>query len=93
MKYKYIEKKENYEYLSSGRVLYSLPGQSAFPVRLSSEIIQRCFALLEARGNKGPYTIYDPCCGGGYLLTTLGFLYHNYFKKIYASDINPQAIA
>src|SRR5262249_21354022 len=49
-------------------------------------------AILEANGNKGPYTLYDPCCGGGYLLTTLGFLHNNRLKKIYASDINPQAI-
>ena len=92
MKYRYLEKKENYEFLSSGRVLYSLPGQSAFPIRLASEILQRCFAILENNGNKGPYTLYDPCCGGGYLLTTLGFLHLPRLKKIYASDIDPQAI-
>lgn len=36
--------------------------------------------------------IYDPCCGGGYLLTVLGFLNHERIKTIMASDISNDAI-
>jgi len=92
MIYKYVKKKEPYNDLSSGRVLYNAPGFTAFPVRLASEIAQRCFAILESMGSKGPFTIYDPCCGGAYLLTYLGFLHSNRLYKIIASDYTPRAI-
>ncbi len=36
--------------------------------------------------------IYDPCCGGGYLLTVLGFLNHERIKTIMASDISNDTI-
>ena len=45
MKYKYTVK-EDHSDLSSGRVLYSLPGASAFPIRLMSEIFQFCYEYL-----------------------------------------------
>lgn len=89
MAYLFAKIKQSYEDLSSGRVLYNAPGLSAFPVRLSSEIIQTCFSILEKKGVKGPYTVYDPCCGGAYLLTTLSFLHRSKIKKIYASDYDP----
>jgi len=93
MLYKYETEKKSYEDLASGRVLYNAPGFSAFPVRLASEIAMRCFAILERHRVKAPYTIFDPCCGGAYLLATLGFLYGKHLRTIIAADIDPNAVA
>jgi 23S rRNA (guanine2535-N1)-methyltransferase len=92
MKYLFEKNKISYEHLSSGKILYNSAGLTAFPVRLANEIIQRCFNILEFKGNNGPYIIYDPCCGGGYLLTSIGFLHGERIKKIIASDIDIKAL-
>ncbi|MCQ6562053.1 hypothetical protein [Paenibacillus mendelii] len=78
--------KQNYEHYASGKVLYNAPGTTSFPVRLASEIIQRCFQLLRAKGVTGPYHLYDPCCGSGYMLTVLGMLHQDQITRITASD-------
>lgn len=69
-------------------MLYNAKGAAPFPVRLADEIAQRCFALLEARGHPGPYTVYDPCCGSRYLLTVIGLLHGPRIRAVLASDIN-----
>lgn len=84
--------KKNYEDLASGRVLYNAHGTTSFPVRLASEILQRCFGILESKGVKAPYSIYDPCCGGAYLLTTAGLLHGDKLSSVYASDINSDVL-
>lgn len=88
MKYKFETEVKNYEDYASGRVLYNVPGATAFPVRLASEMIQRCFHRLAAKGLQAPYRIYDPCCGGAYMLTTVAFLFGERLDRIYASDID-----
>lgn len=84
--------KDNYEDFASGKVLHNARGMTAFPVRLASEIIQRCFALLSERGCNAPYTVYDPCCGGGYLLTVIGLLHGEKVGRILASDVDVQLL-
>ena len=88
MEYKYCEN-ENFEDLSSGRVLYGGSGVPNFPVRLGNEIYRRCAGYLPGRDR---FTVYDPCCGGGYLLTVLGFCNQN-IAKIMASDISDEMIS
>ncbi len=44
MQYHYVYQAKDYSHFSSGRVFHSLPGHPAFPVRLASEIFQRCIA-------------------------------------------------
>lgn len=92
MIYKFINRKNSYEDLASGRVLYNFPGLTAFPARLADEITQRCFANLEKLNCKGPFILYDPCCGGGYLLATIGFLHKNKIAKIMASDYSIEVL-
>ncbi|NLA52486.1 MAG: hypothetical protein GX860_10255, partial [Alcaligenaceae bacterium] len=92
MKYKFAENRSYQDY-SSGRVLYNLPGTTAFPVRLASEIYQRCAAVLSAQGINPPYNLYDPCCGGAYLLTCIGFLHGKEISGMYASDIDKNLIS
>jgi 23S rRNA (guanine2535-N1)-methyltransferase len=92
MSYEYATENLNYEDFSSGRVLYNQQGATSFPVRLTCEIFLRCATILEKDGNTGPYSIYDPLCGGAYSLTTLGFLYSNKISRIYASDIDDMVI-
>ena len=88
MEYKYCEN-QNFEDLASGRVLMHRAGYPNFPVRLAQEIFGRCLHYLD---NPDRICIYDPCCGGGYLLTVLGFLNVEKIERIVASDISEEAI-
>lgn len=84
MEYKFSPK-DNFEDLSSGRVIYGNHGIPNYPVRLINEIYRRC---LEYSSKKENIKIYDPCCGGAYLLTVLGFCNLDTLSSIYASDID-----
>jgi len=88
MSYRYTEN-VNYENFSGGRVIYHNPGFTNFPVRLACEIFLRCLA----RFNKTKVSIYDPCCGGGYLLTVLGLLHGDRIDHLYGSDVSSKAIS
>ncbi|MDE7274048.1 MAG: hypothetical protein K2N95_13475 [Lachnospiraceae bacterium] len=88
MVYKYCENR-NFEDLASGKVIVHRAGYPNFPVRLAQEIFSRCLHYLD---NPDSVCIYDPCCGGGYLLTVLGFLNFERIKTIIASDISDDAI-
>ncbi len=89
MQYRYVTEKENYEDFAAGRVLLSQGGMTSFPVRLASEIFQRCADYLPT-GRR--LRIYDPCCGGGYLLTVLGFLHGGCIQSLHGSDINSDLV-
>ena len=91
-KYRFARQKQNYEDYSSGRVFYGSPGATNFPVRLTSEIFQRCAARLNEKGMQPPYVLYDPCCGGGYSATVAGYLHGDKISKVYASDISNEAV-
>ena len=88
MEYRY-GKNINYEDFSSGRVLYHVKGMTNFPVRLAQEIYRRC---LEHSPKKNDIALYDCCCGGGYLLTVLGFLNQDTIRKIIGSDIDMEML-
>jgi 23S rRNA (guanine2535-N1)-methyltransferase len=93
MHYKYETTRIDYSDLASGRVFYSLPGHPAFPVRLASEIFQRCLAHRESiYAAWAPCTLYDPCCGAAYHLSILGYLHGRHIREIIASDIDEKAI-
>lgn len=79
----------NYEDYASGRVIYGGRGLPNFPVRLLNEIFERTKLYLD---KKFDLVVYDPCCGGGYSLTILGFFYSAIIKKLYGSDINKDMI-
>lgn len=94
MQYKYEKELKDYSDLASGRVFYSLPGHPAFPVRLGSEIFQRCIAYREAHyGGTGPCTLYDPCCGAAYHLSVLAYLHRRQIHELIASDIDEKAVS
>lgn len=88
MVYQYCGK-GNFEDFASGRVLLHRTGYPNFPVRLAQEIFCRCLARLDSAK---PLRLYDPCCGGGYLLTVLGFLNYGRLETIAASDISGEAV-
>lgn len=88
MEYRY-GKNENYEYLASGRVLYSGYGVPNFPVRLANEIYGRCLAYSSKKDN---ISLYDCCCGGGYLLTILGLLNQDSIGELIGSDIEEKSL-
>jgi 23S rRNA (guanine2535-N1)-methyltransferase len=92
MSYQFENEKKNYEFLSSGRILQSYKGMPAFPVRLTLEILQRCIFDLKNDGILPPYSIYDPCCGGGYILSTIGLLSSSEIDTIYGSDIDEESL-
>ena len=93
MPYKFARERGDYSDLASGKVFHSLPGYPAFPIRLGSEIFQRCLAGLTSGGAAGRVTLYDPCCGGAYHLATLACLHWDSIDSIIASDIDPKAVA
>ncbi len=94
MQYKYAKEQQDYSDFSSGRVFYSLPGHPAFPVRLASEIFQRCIAQRERIYQVStPGTLYDPCCGAAYHLSVLAYLHPKHNREVIASDIDEKAVA
>jgi len=93
MPYRFAKERQDYSDYSSGRVFYGLPGHPAFPVRLASEIFQRCVALREAQGATGPCVLYDPCCGGAYHLSTLAYLHWDAIGEIIGSDVDEQILS
>lgn len=94
MQYKYVKEEIDYSDFASGRVFHSAPGHPAFPVRLASEIFQRCVADREKlHRNTTPCTLYDPCCGAAYHLTVLGFLHREHIREVIGSDIDEQVVS
>ena len=93
MQYKYEKAVVDYSDLASGRVFYSSPGFPAFPVRLASEIFQRCLASrAEIYKDAAPCTLYDPCCGAAYHLSVVGYLHGKHIREIIGSDIDEKAV-
>jgi 23S rRNA (guanine2535-N1)-methyltransferase len=93
MQYKFEKTDQNYSDLASGKVFYSLLGHPAFPVRLASEIFQRCLANRRTiYGVTTPCTLYDPCCGAAYHLSVIGYLHRNNIQKIIGSDVDEKAV-
>ncbi len=93
MQYKFAVEHTDYSDLASGRVFHSLPGRPAFPVRLGSEIFQRCIAIRAAHGETAPCLLYDPCCGAAYQLSVLACLHREMIGAIIGSDIDEKAVA
>ena len=81
---------DNYEDFASGRVIYGGKGIPNYPVRLITEIFGRAMEYSKKKEN---LTVYDPCCGGAYSLTVLGYFYGKQISKIYGSDISEEMIS
>ena len=92
MPYRFEKDRLDYSLFAPGGAFSGQPGQPAFPVRLASEVFQHCAHLLSAGSRLGPYHLYDPCCGGAYHLSVLGYLFPNAFASISASDIDPESV-
>jgi tRNA G10 N-methylase Trm11 len=92
MQYRFETEKRNYEDYSSGRVLHSQPGATSFPARLASEVFRRAVAAQREQGRTGPYTVFDPCCGGAYLLTVLGLMHGDLIARVIAADVDNRAV-
>jgi hypothetical protein len=92
MVYRFAQEREDYSDFAAGKVFHGLAGHPAFPVRLASEIFQRCVAIRAAEQLTGPCVVYDPCCGGSYLLSTLAYLHWKDISRVLASDINTEAL-
>lgn len=88
MPYQFATEPEDYADFASGRVFYNAPGHPALPVRLVSELLQRCLAIRQQHGLTEPVTIYDPCCGSAYHLSVLAYLHWVEIDKILASDVD-----
>ena len=93
MPYRFAQERQDYSDFSSGRVFYGSPGHPAFPVRLASEIFQRCTAVRERMGMTEPCVLYDPCCGGAYHLATLAYLHWHGIAEIIGSDVDESALS
>jgi hypothetical protein len=91
--YRFAREKTDHAAFAAGRLLCSVPGQTAFPTRLADEVFRRCAARLVAAGIAPPWTVYDPCCGVAHLLTTVGFLHGRAIRTLLGSDIDGDALA
>ncbi len=70
-----------------------MSGHPAFPIRLASEIFQRCLANRKiVYNNSTPCTLYDPCCGAAYHLSVLAYLHREHVREVIGSDIDEKAI-
>lgn len=92
MEYRHEKEAKSYEDYASGRVLKNAPGTTAFPVRLASELYQRGRAYLLNSGQTGKLTVYDPCCGGAYLLTTIGLIHGDEIAHLIGSDVDAKVL-
>ena len=92
MVYRFTRERQDYSDFASGRVLYSFPGRTAFPVRLASEIFQRCLEFRTRQGGTGAGVLYDPCCGSAALLCTLAYLHWDTLDQVIGSDIDAEAL-
>jgi hypothetical protein len=92
MHYRFAQDRPDYSDLSSGRVFYSLSGHPAFPIRLASEIFQRCLAVRRSDNLEAPCTLYDPCCGSGYQLAVLAYLHWDSIGAVFGSDVDSRAL-
>jgi hypothetical protein len=90
MPYRFATEKQDLSDYASGRVFTGAPGHPAFPVRLASEIFQRCVA---ARDVSAPCVLYDPVCGGAYHLSTLAYLQWHAIDTIIGSDIDSEILS
>ncbi|MFC7549372.1 rRNA methyltransferase [Plantactinospora sp. GCM10030261] len=88
MTYRFAVARRDHSDLASGSVLRSAPGHPAFPVRLASEVFLRAWHILR----QPRLTVWDPCCGSGYLLTVLGLLHRDKIASVVASDIAEDAL-
>ena len=93
MPYRFATERTDHSDFASGRVFRSLPGRTAFPVRLADELFQRCLALRPPDLRDAPVALYDPVCGGATLLCTLALLHWPSIRQIVASDADPEAVA
>ncbi len=84
MKYLYPHR-DNYAFLASGSVIRSSANSPNFSVKLGLEIFYRC---LQHAPKKKDITLYDPCCGVGYLLTIIGVMNAEVIHQVVGSDIN-----
>jgi 23S rRNA (guanine2535-N1)-methyltransferase len=94
MQYRYVKEQLDYSDLASGRVFHSLPRHPAFPVRLASEIFQRCMARRETIYKTSTRCVlYDPCCGAAYHLSVLAYLHREHIQEVIGSDVDETAVA
>jgi 23S rRNA (guanine2535-N1)-methyltransferase len=93
MPYRFATESENLADYASGTVFYGAPGHPAFPVRLTSEIFQRCQSVRASLGAIGRPVIYDPVCGAAYHLSTLAYFHWEAIGEIIASDVDGDILA
>jgi SAM-dependent methyltransferase len=93
MPYRFATERSDASALASGHILRSAPGRTGFPARLATELFQRGVARLTDAGVRPPFIVYDPCCGTGQLLTTVGLLHRDVIRELIGSDIDDAAIA
>jgi 23S rRNA (guanine2535-N1)-methyltransferase len=89
MPYRLADAPQDYSDLASGFVLRSAPGFPAFPMRLAQELFLRCASYLPA---SEPLTLWDPCCGSGYLTVVTSLLNRPRLGRLVCSDVSPDAV-
>lgn len=79
----------SYQDLGSSQVLYSAPGFPSFPARLSVELFERARQIVDRQR----VCLWDPMCGAGGIVATLGIACANVITKVLATDISCDAVS
>ena len=91
-KYRFETIREDYSHYASGNVFAGATGNTGFPVRLASEVFQACLALLPVERASKRVVVYDPFCGAGYLLATVGYRHWASIQRLVGSDTDDRAL-
>ena len=67
-------------------------GRPPFLCGWEARLFSAAWRTFRRVGRHGPFTLYDPCCGGAYLLTTIALLHGKEFALLMASDIDGEML-
>lgn len=87
MRYLFASERRDYSDYASDHVFMGRPGHPAFPLRLASELFQRC---RRAPGRDGSVCALRPVLRGR--LSTLAYLHWHEIDQVIGSDIDEEAL-
>ena len=93
MPYRFATARQDYTDYASGAVFHGAPGHPAFPIRLTREIFLRCQHVRASSGVHRRVTLYDPCCGAAYHLSTLAHLHWDAIDTVIGSDVDAEILS
>lgn len=79
---------DTFDDAGGGRVVHSARGFPGYPPRLAVELFSRAREMV-GRSRVG---MWDPLCGAGGIVTSIGLLRPTEVRRLLATDVNPDAV-